>query len=95
MAETPARGVAGNMSAAEAVSLASQVRPRFVVPHHYDMFTFNTVPVGVFEARGAEAPRGGVTARVLRCGEPLGGFAVSVTLGIDIGTSGTKTPFAD
>jgi L-ascorbate 6-phosphate lactonase len=64
----PARGVPGNMSAAEAVALAAQVRPRFVVPHHYDMFTFNTVPVEHFEAEARTLP-GGVSPRVFRCGE--------------------------
>jgi L-ascorbate metabolism protein UlaG (beta-lactamase superfamily) len=64
----PARGVPGNMSAAEAVALASAVRPRFVVPHHYDMFTFNTVPVAEFEAEARRLPTG-VACRVLRCGE--------------------------
>jgi L-ascorbate metabolism protein UlaG (beta-lactamase superfamily) len=64
----PARGVPGNMSAAEAVDLASRVRPRFVVPHHYDMFTFNTVPVSVFEDEARRLPAG-VGAKVLRCGE--------------------------
>ena len=54
----PARGVPGNMSAAEAVDLAAAVRPRFVVPHHYDMFTFNTVPVARVRGRGPPAPRG-------------------------------------
>lgn len=64
----PARGVPGNMTAAEAVDLGNRVRPRFVVPHHYDMFTFNTVPVGDFET---EARRlvAGTRAQVLRCGE--------------------------
>lgn len=64
----PSRGVAGNMSAAEAVGLADAVRPRFVVPHHYDMFTFNTAPVGDFEAEARRLPPG-VRPRVLRCGE--------------------------
>lgn len=64
----PARGVAGNMSAAEAVDLACRVKPRFVVPHHYDMFTFNTVPVSTFEAEARRLPDG-VKPRVLRCGE--------------------------
>ncbi len=64
----PARGVAGNMTAAEAVDLAAEVRPRFLVPHHYDMFTFNTVPVSAFEAEARRLP-GGVSPRVLRCGE--------------------------
>jgi L-ascorbate 6-phosphate lactonase len=64
----PARGVPGNMTAAEAVALASLCRPRFVVPHHYDMFSFNTVPVGVFAAEARHLPQG-VIPRVLRCGE--------------------------
>jgi L-ascorbate metabolism protein UlaG (beta-lactamase superfamily) len=64
----PARGVAGNMNAVEAVDLANTVRPRFVVPHHYDMFTFNTVPVSVFEAESRRLAAG-VRARVLGCGE--------------------------
>jgi L-ascorbate 6-phosphate lactonase len=64
----PARGVPGNMSAAEAVDLAARVRPRFVVPHHYDMFTFNTVPVEVFASEARRLPAG-VAPRILRCGE--------------------------
>ena len=64
----PARGVPGNMTAAEAVDLATGVRPRFVVPHHYDMFTFNTVPVEVFEAEARRLPPE-VEPRILRCGE--------------------------
>jgi L-ascorbate metabolism protein UlaG (beta-lactamase superfamily) len=64
----PGRGVPGNMSAAEAVALAADVRPRFVVPHHYDMFTFNTVPVARFESEAGALPPG-VVPRVLRCGE--------------------------
>jgi L-ascorbate 6-phosphate lactonase len=64
----PARGVPGNMSAAEAVDLAAWVRPRYVVPHHYDMFTFNTVPVEVFASEARRLPAG-VEARILRCGE--------------------------
>jgi L-ascorbate metabolism protein UlaG (beta-lactamase superfamily) len=64
----PARGVPGNMSAAEAVDLAAELRPRFVVPHHYDMFTFNTVPVGEFEAEARRLPEG-TAPRVLRCAE--------------------------
>jgi L-ascorbate 6-phosphate lactonase len=64
----PARGVAGNMSAAEAVDLAKTCRPRFVVPHHYEMFTFNTVPVAVFHTEATRLPEG-VAPRVLKCGE--------------------------
>ncbi len=64
----PARGVAGNMTAAEALDLAALIRPRFVVPHHYDMFTFNTVSIDEFVALGRRLPPG-VSPRVLRCGE--------------------------
>ncbi len=64
----PARGVPGNMTAAEAVDLAAQIRPRFVVPHHYDMFTFNTVPVPEFAAEARRLPSG-IVPRILSCGE--------------------------
>jgi L-ascorbate 6-phosphate lactonase len=64
----PARGVPGNMTAAEAVDLAARVRPRYVVPHHYDMFTFNTVPVELFLALARRLPEG-VVPRVMCCGE--------------------------
>jgi len=63
-----ARGVPGNMTAAEAVDLAARVHPRFVVPHHYDMFTFNTVSVDVFQAEAGRLPRG-IEPRILLCGE--------------------------
>jgi L-ascorbate metabolism protein UlaG (beta-lactamase superfamily) len=56
------------MSAAEAVSLAGRVRPRFVVPHHYDMFTFNTVPIHEFQSETRRLPPG-VNPQVLLCGE--------------------------
>ncbi|MFO0956270.1 MAG: MBL fold metallo-hydrolase [Isosphaeraceae bacterium] len=61
------RGVPGNFSAAEAVELSSRIRPRFVVPHHYDMFTFNTVPVADFEAGSARLPTS-TAARTLKPG---------------------------
>jgi L-ascorbate 6-phosphate lactonase len=64
----PSRGVPGNMTAAEAVDLANQVRPRFVVPHHYDMFKFNTEPVSVFEGEALRLSSG-VRLRVIGCGE--------------------------
>jgi L-ascorbate 6-phosphate lactonase len=64
----PARGVPGNMTAGEAVELAKLVRPRFVVPHHYDMFTFNTVSVDVFIEQ-ARRLNSATSAKVLRCGE--------------------------
>ena len=64
----PARGVPGNFSAAEAAQLAVDMGARWVVPTHYDMFTFNTVDVQAFAAhvRGRHPALG---LRVLRCGE--------------------------
>lgn len=38
----PLRGVAGNLNASEAALLGKQIHARFVIPHHYDMFAFNT-----------------------------------------------------
>ncbi|HKI16283.1 MAG TPA: MBL fold metallo-hydrolase [Isosphaeraceae bacterium] len=64
----PVRGVPGNMTADEAVDLAARVGPRFVVPHHYDMFTFNTVPVDDFAIVARRLPDG-VEPRILQCGE--------------------------
>ncbi|MBV8077206.1 MAG: hypothetical protein JO284_12445 [Planctomycetaceae bacterium] len=64
----PARGVAGNISAAEPVTLAFAIRPRFLVPRHYAMFTFDTVPIQVFEGVARRLPEG-ATPRVLRRGE--------------------------
>jgi L-ascorbate 6-phosphate lactonase len=64
----PARGVPGNMTAAEAVELASAIKPRYIVPHHFDMFTFNTVPIAAFETEARRLPPG-VEPRIMRCGE--------------------------
>ncbi|MFO7320908.1 MAG: MBL fold metallo-hydrolase [Chloroflexota bacterium] len=55
-----------NMSMEEAVALAQAVEARLMIPHHYDMFTFNTADVTAFEAL---ARRENVPYRVLRCGE--------------------------
>jgi L-ascorbate 6-phosphate lactonase len=55
-----------NMGISEALDLAAQIGKPLVIPHHYDMFTFNTVDVTVFE-RAAHAA--GQPYRVLQCGE--------------------------
>lgn len=65
----PARGVAGNMSGPEAIALASQVRPRHLVPHHYDMFAFNSANVDDFAVQARRRLPDEVEARILRCGE--------------------------
>src|SRR5205823_968368 len=73
-ARRAALGVAGNMTFDEVERICRIARPRFVVPHHYDMFTFNTADVGDFVRQMVERlPEQSV--RTLRCGEKwtLGG----------------------
>ena len=55
-----------NMNIDEALALASAIGNPLVIPHHYDMFTFNTVDVDEFAAK-AEATN--LPYRVLQCGE--------------------------
>jgi L-ascorbate metabolism protein UlaG (beta-lactamase superfamily) len=42
----PERGVAGNLNAEEAARLAKEIEARLVIPHHYDLFSFNTADPG-------------------------------------------------
>jgi L-ascorbate metabolism protein UlaG (beta-lactamase superfamily) len=62
----PARGVAGNLSGAEAAQLAHDSGARLVIPCHYDMFTFNTASPDEFIGAAESLGQG---YRVLRCGE--------------------------
>ncbi len=62
----PERRVAGNLNAKEAVALANQIGAKMVLPHHYDMFTFNTADPQDF-VREADAQ--GQRYQVLQCGE--------------------------
>ena len=63
-----ARGVPGNFTIAEAAELAEAAGAAWLVPMHYDMFTFNTVDVSDFAAwMAARHPR--QKFNVLRCGE--------------------------
>ncbi len=64
----PERKVAGNMDGLEAARLAKAVGAKLVVPHHFDMFEFNTVAPDEFEA---ECRRLGQPFRTLRNGEGL------------------------
>ncbi len=61
-----ALGVPPNMNAAAAVALAKGAGVRLLIPHHYDMFTFNTSDVNEFVALAelAEQP-----CAVLHAGE--------------------------
>lgn len=38
----PARKVAGNLNGIEAAQLGKKIGARYLIPHHYHMFTFNT-----------------------------------------------------
>ena len=67
-ARRKALGVPGNMTIDEAVDLLARVRPKLAIPHHYDMFTFNTANVADFE-RAMEERIPDQRFRVLRCGE--------------------------
>jgi len=62
------RRVAGNLDSAEAAALARDAAIRLVVPHHFDMFEFNTADPAGF---AAEAGRLGLAVKVLRPGERL------------------------
>jgi L-ascorbate metabolism protein UlaG (beta-lactamase superfamily) len=46
----PERRVAGNLDGREAARLAKDIGARLVIPHHFDMFAFNTQPPDEFEA---------------------------------------------
>ena len=50
----PSRGVAGNLNASEAALLGRVTATRYVVPHHYNMFTFNTADPAKFIAEAAK-----------------------------------------
>jgi len=60
------RRVAGNMNAEEAVHLAKQIEAKLVIPHHFNMFTFNTADPADFIQI---AERAGQPQQVLQCGE--------------------------
>lgn len=62
----PERRVAGNLNGTEAAQLARQIGARLAIPHHFDLFAFNTEPPDEFEA---ECRRLGQAFRTLRNGE--------------------------
>jgi len=64
--QDPARGVAGNMSGAEAAKLAREIDARLAIPCHYEMFEFNTVSSEGFRR---ECTRLDQPYRILKCGE--------------------------
>ena len=64
----PERGVAGNLNGFEAAELATTVGAALAIPHHFDMFTFNTETPDEFVSA---CQRLGQPYRVLKCGERL------------------------
>lgn len=64
----PERRVAGNLDAREAAELAKTIQARLAIPHHFDMFEFNTASPDLFVA---ECDRLGVSHRVLANGEGI------------------------
>lgn len=55
-----------NMSIEDALALAAEIGRPLLIPHHYDMFTFNTADIEAFKS-AAEAAN--IPYRVLQCGE--------------------------
>lgn len=62
----PERRVAGNLNGTEAAALAKSVCAHVAVPHHFEMFEFNTEPPDEFVSA---CDRLGQRCKVLRCGE--------------------------
>jgi len=50
----PERKVAGNLNSKEAVELGKSIGAKYVIPCHYDMFTFNTADVTDFITEAKE-----------------------------------------
>lgn len=64
----PARGVAGNLNAQEAVELGLAIDAKLVIPHHYDLFAFNTADSQTFIDH---AEKMGQPYKVLALGEAI------------------------
>jgi L-ascorbate metabolism protein UlaG (beta-lactamase superfamily) len=65
---SPERRVQGNLNIDESVALGIDSRMGLVVPHHFDMFEFNTADPEAFRTAAA---RRGLPVKVLRPGERL------------------------
>jgi len=64
----PTRGVAGNLNCKEAALLGKEINARLVIPHHYDLFKFNTADVREFEREASETD---LSFSTLRLGEQI------------------------
>lgn len=54
----PARKVAGNLNCVESVELGKDIGANYVIPCHYDMFTFNTADVNDFVTEAEKRRQG-------------------------------------
>jgi L-ascorbate metabolism protein UlaG (beta-lactamase superfamily) len=68
--DDPTRGVAGNLSILDAITFSQQISARWLLPMHYDLFTFNTADVNQFAGAASLA---GVKYCVLDHGGRLAG----------------------
>jgi L-ascorbate metabolism protein UlaG (beta-lactamase superfamily) len=64
----PERRVAGNLNYQEAVQLAKEINAKLTIPHHYNLFDFNTEDPQNFIQ---EAEREGINFKVLEIGEGM------------------------
>lgn len=64
----PERRVAGNLDGREAAEVARHLEARLAIPHHFDMFGFNTVTPDLFTT---ECQRVGQPFKVLKNGEGI------------------------
>lgn len=64
----PERRVAGNLDGREAAELAHAIHAGLAIPHHFDLFAFNTATPELFET---ECRRLGQPFRVLKNGEGI------------------------
>jgi len=62
----PSRKVAGNLNIKEAVRLGKAINASYVIPCHYDMFTFNTADVSDFKVEARQSQQ---QFKVLQGGE--------------------------
>lgn len=65
----PERRVAGNLNAEEAARLGKEIGAKLVIPHHYNMFEFNTEDPAAFEKYALQHQ---IPYRVLEIGEGFG-----------------------
>ena len=62
----PERRVAGNLNGTEAATLAKEIGARLAIPHHFDMFAFNTETPEEFEQAAERLEQ---SIKVLSAGE--------------------------